>query len=206
MNLRIRWPLAVAVCLALPPTAVAESLVPAAASVHQPLSAAQAPPVVLALPVVRKAVDFVAARAHPPLLAPVTPQQADTLGKATLPVLLPDAPAWLQAGVATAERDWYALSVNRDGVMLYVQGDRLATLDPDLPPANFDVPTWTRPLVTRNEATVDATFLAFGVSYLVAVECARPYEDVRCTEDAFVLAQVASLRRLAVPAVRGGGR
>lgn len=195
MNFRIRWPLALALCLALPPAAVAESPVVSFASVQQPLSAARALPVVHALPVVRKAVDLQRALAHPPLLAALTPPQADTLAKATLPVLLPDDPAWLQAALATADRDWYALSVNRDGVMLYVQGDRLATLDPDLPPAGFDVPTWTRPLVTRNEATVDATFLAFGVSYLVAVECARPFEDRRCTEDAFVLGQVGSLRR-----------
>ena len=82
-----------------------------------------------------------------------------------------------------------------DGATWVVQGDRVATLDPDLAPATWRAPTWSEPYVSRNEGIAEATFLAFGASYTVSVECADPERDVRCTGEAALRQAVADLRR-----------
>ncbi|MSQ83160.1 MAG: hypothetical protein EXR77_09660 [Myxococcales bacterium] len=143
---------------------------------------------------VRKAIDDSAAGRHPALTVALNPVQLRILRRAELPVLLPAEAAVLNAGLATAERDWYSLSSNQDGLTIVVQGDRVATVDPGMIPAGWVAPTWQSPLVTRNEGIAEATFLAFGASYLVAVECAQPDRDIRCTEDDFVVHAIASLR------------
>ena len=143
---------------------------------------------------VRKAIDETAAARHPVLTVALNADQLRILRRAELPVLLPAEVAVLNAGLATAERDWYSLSSSYDGLTVVVQGDRLATIDPEMIPAGWVAPTWQSPLVTRNEGIAEATFLAFGASYLVAVECAEPDRDIRCTEDAFVVQAIASLR------------
>ena len=144
---------------------------------------------------VRKAIDWPAAAEHPPFAATLAPAQAQTLQRAQLPVLLPAAGPPTANATATAEADWYTLSAHDGDCTVVVQGDRIATLDPDMAPADWQPPNWQHPLVTRNEGIVEATFLAFGASYVVAVECGRPDRDARCTEDAFVESLVAAMRR-----------
>ena len=132
------------------------------AALTHPLAAM--PAAAVALPRVRKAIDAVAAAAHPPLASPLPNSSLRTLRRADLPVLLPDDALWLQPGIATAERDWYALSATADGLTIVVQGDRTALVDPEMVPENWTPPTWHAPLVFRNEAIVHATFLAFGAA------------------------------------------
>ncbi len=146
---------------------------------------------------VRKAIDWQAAQAHPQLDAALSAAQAQTLRRATLPVLLPVDGPWLAHGIATAAADWYTLSAPVGDLTVVIQGDRMATLDPTLVPPRWTPPAWQTPLVTRNEGIVEATFLAFGASYVVAVECAMPDSDARCTQDEFVLALIAAMRRWA---------
>lgn len=164
-------------------------------AVVPPAARADGAPVSATLRRVRQPVDWTAAANHPPLAATLTPSQRRMLRRATLPVLVPDRHAALDVAVATADVDWYTLSASWDGITLVVQGDRVATLDPDLAPAGWVAPTWSQPLVTRNEGIVEATFLAYGASYVVSLECAQPLQDPRCTEDAAVLDWLATLHR-----------
>ncbi len=148
---------------------------------------------------VRKAIDWTAADAHPRLSDALTSIQGQILRRAKLPVLLPGGGPWTAVGIATGEADWYALSSPVDDLTVVIQGDRMATVDPEMVPSDWSPPTWRQPLLTRNEGIVEATFLAFGASYAVSVECALPDRDVRCTQDAFVLKLVDELRLWSLP-------
>ncbi|MDZ4064539.1 MAG: hypothetical protein U1E22_07725, partial [Coriobacteriia bacterium] len=54
-------------------------------------------------------------------------------------------------------------------------------------PSDFDA------RVSRSRGVVSATFMAFGVAYVIEVTCDRPFEDVRCTEDDYVRSLLADL-------------
>jgi hypothetical protein len=154
---------------------------------------------------VRKTLDLRAAGLHPPATVALTPLAEAVLASTTVPVLVPDWAAFAGLWQVTAEADWYTLTATLDGVTWVVQGDRVATVDPELAPAGWQPPTWQTPYVSRNEAIPEATFLAFGASYSVSVECAEPERDIRCTGDAAVAQAVASLRRWAGQAAPTGG-
>lgn len=49
------------------------------------------------------------------------------------------------------------------------------------------------PRISRSRGIVSASFHAFGVAYVVEVECAKPFDDPRCTEDDYVRDVVADL-------------
>ena len=144
---------------------------------------------------VRKSVDDTLAQAHPAARHPLTEGQLALLSQTTVPVLWPDLPAFLNKALATAGDDWFSLSSTYAGATVVVQGDRLATVDPEMIPAGWVAPTWNSPLVGRNEGIVEATFLAWGASYAVSIECADPMGDERCTQDGAVLEIVGQLRR-----------
>lgn len=143
----------------------------------------------------RKSVDDTLAQAHPAARHQLTEGQLAVLSQTTVPVLWPDLPAFLDHALATADGDWFSLSSTYAGATVVIQGDRLATLDPEMIPAGWVAPTWNSPLVGRNEGIVEATFLAWGASYAVSIECADPAGDERCTQDAAVLDLVGQLRR-----------
>lgn len=166
-----------------------------------PVVAGQAAPV-QPLTRIRKAIDLNLAGSHPPATVTLPQAVAHTLAATTVPVLLPDWAAVVGAWQATAEADWYTLTATLDGVTWVVQGDRVATVDPELAPAGWQPPTWQQPYLSRNELIAEATFLAYGASYSISVECADPEHDVRCTGDAAVQEAVASLRRCSA----GGAR
>ena len=183
------------------PTAGRSPGVAAAPPALSPDNAASAQPAATAhlsekpLTRVRKALDGDAALSHPALSPELADTAASTLRTTSVPVLLPEDGAFLQQMFPVSHRDWYSLSSSYAGITVVVQGDRVATVDPEMVPAGWQAPSWRAPLVTRNEGIVEATFLAFGASYAVSVECAAPATDARCTEDAALLQLVQSLRR-----------
>ncbi len=192
----------------LPPPAAAREAIATTAHAHTRLplglqnvaaQMASPAPAVEATAVVpkrlRKSVDDTLAQAHPAARHRLTEGQLAHLAQTTVPVLWPDLPAFLSQALATAGEDWFSLSSTYAGATVVVQGDRLATLDPEMIPAGWVAPTWNSPLVGRNEGIVEATFLAWGASYAVSIECADPADDVRCTQDASVLELVGQLRR-----------
>lgn len=144
---------------------------------------------------IRKAIDWQAALSHPVLGQPLPAAASSALHSTGVPVLLPMDSAFLSAMLPVGHPDWYSLSSTYGGMTVVVQGDRVATIDPEMVPTDWQPPTWQAPLVTRNEGIVEATFLAWGASYAVSIECADPAQDRRCTEDAALLNLVQALRR-----------
>lgn len=179
-----------------PAPAAAPSAGPAPTS--GPAPAAQA--AVVAPQRIRKFIDVQAARQHPPIAAALPPGVAEALGQTRVPALLPDDTAFLAKALPVGHPDWYSLSSSYAGMTVVVQGDRVATVDDELAPADWRPPSWQAPLVTRNEGIVEATFLAWGASYAVSIECADPAHDPRCNQDAAILTLVQSLRRWPGPA------
>lgn len=123
-----------------------------------------------------------------------------------LPVLVPDPRALaggLTRSVATRGEHWYALSTHTDdGLNILVTGNRAAVVharleEIDLEPLLRD----GRFVLGRTHGVVTVTFRAFGeIAYSVDVECARPLDDPRCTEDDFALELARGLL------VAGGGQ
>jgi hypothetical protein len=131
--------------------------------------------------------------------APVTPSAVEGLPAASraaldaAPVamlLLPDDRA--EASLVTSGEHWAALSY-RDAELTIsihatdvshpvVQDDELL----QLPPPGASV-RGEPARVTMNEQIQSVTWNEGPVSYVLEVECARPFEDVRCTESGFVL-------------------
>lgn len=160
-------------------------------------SATEQPPgATVAIPKrIHKFMDLQVARSHPALKASLPAAVASALRLTGVPALLPENSSFLDAVLPVGHPDWYSLSSTYAGITVVVQGDSVATVDPEMAPADWQPPTWQAPLVTRNEGIVEATFLAWGASYVVSIECADPAQDRRCTEDAELLTLVQSLRR-----------
>lgn len=119
-----------------------------------------------------------------------------------VPVLLPDRPALLADAFPTTGKHWYSASMHTDdGVSVSIQGNRVARVMPDLEVSEpGEALIRDRFLVSRTHGIVSLSFVDFGVAYTVDVECARPKDDRRCTENDYVLRLAESL------AVLGGGR
>jgi hypothetical protein len=126
----------------------------------------------------------------------------DILDGSPVPALLPGRPELLESATITRGEHWYAASLDGEGHDVYVSGTRLsvksATIDSEELPERPEGEV----RLTRNEAIVSAAFEAFGASYVVEVECARPMDDPRCTEDDYAQGLVDDLGVVA----RGGKR
>lgn len=121
-----------------------------------------------------------------PTLAPVLWPEGMEGGPGEVPVLWP---AGLEVSAATWSKGvgWYTASLPLDGHHVVVHGSRLRV-------GGVAVEADRGPVVTRMDGIVEGDLVRFGVAYTVAVECARPMEDVRCVGDDYVLGLVASLR------------
>ncbi len=144
---------------------------------------------------IRKVLDSTAAQEHPALQEALPRDAVSALRSTRVPVLLPADYYFHTNMFPVGHPDWYSTTSTYAGMTVVVQGDRVATLDPEAAPAGWRAPTWRAPLVTHNEGIVEATFLAWGASYVVSIECADPASDPRCTGDGAVLNMVQMLRR-----------
>jgi hypothetical protein len=142
------------------------------------------------------AVDWSAAAAYRQLDPGLLPEQArEPLSRIEIPALLPSDAAALAGAVITVGRGWYGAHLPLEGATLYLQG----TLDTHPAPAGAGaVEPADGVRTTRAHGIVTSSFRAFGVAYTVHLECASPFEDPRCVDDAFVDGLVAGL------AVAGG--
>lgn len=143
-------------------------------------------------------VDWEAARLHRRIPAPSLPHALRVaLQDAPVPALAPSTPQMLALGKPTRGPTWYALSVPLPDHTVFVSGNRMETRVPGISETVSPLPDFeTR--ITRSRGIVSASFHAFGVAYVVEVECAKPFEDTRCTQDDYVRSLVADL------AVAGG--
>ena len=111
---------------------------------------------------------------------------------------------YAEVAVRTAGEHFRASSARRDGLTISLHATDLShpVLTDDelgrLPPATHEV-RGVPARVLSNEGIRSVAWAEGGLDYALEVECARPLDDARCTEDAFVLELAASL-------VRAGGR
>lgn len=111
-------------------------------------------------------------------------QQERRLSRSPVPALVPERADLLDGATVTTGPHWYAVSLDGEAHDVYVSGTRL----------EFEVPSVKLPAeraedfrITRNELIASLAFNAWGAAYVIEVECARPSEDTRCTEDDYIV-------------------
>jgi hypothetical protein len=130
--------------------------------------------------------------ALPAAVAQLAPESRAALAAAPVAMLV--LPAEYAAGstVMTGEA-WAALSYRDDALTISLHATSRAhpVIDDDevleVPPPEHTV-RGEPARVTINEAIRSVAWQEGGVAYALEVECARPMDDVRCTESEFVLA------------------
>jgi hypothetical protein len=138
-------------------------------------------------------VDWKSAAAYRRVSAAVLPGALrSVLTEAPVPALVPRAPSVLSRGKATRGASWYALSMPLEEHTVFITGNNAEVFVPGVsdnasPRAEFD------PRITRTRGIVSAAFNAFGVAYVVEVECQSPFDDPRCTKDEYVRSLVDDL-------------
>jgi hypothetical protein len=121
------------------------------------------------------------------------------VSEASLPVLLPQSTELLQVVKVTGGKDWYAASMNADGVNVFLQGSRLAFSQPHLllrahpDLSDLSQETTSALRVGRGEYIASVSFNAFGLGYILEVACDEAATDPRCNQDEYILSLVRSL-------------
>ena len=98
--------------------------------------------------------------------------------------------------IVTGGPRFHAVSLRRDELTLSIHASDVVHAPPeegaeDSPPQYVVRGTDAR--LTVNEGIKSVAWSEGGAFYALEVECYRPFEDPRCTDDAFVLAQAESL-------------
>ncbi|MFP4600213.1 MAG: hypothetical protein ACLFVJ_18305 [Persicimonas sp.] len=130
-------------------------------------------------------IDWKEAAAQPHLPAGLLDaQDEERLSRSPVPALVPERADLLDGATVTTGPHWYAVSLDGRAHDVYVSGTRMA----------FEVPSVKLPAeraedfrITRNELIASLAFNAYGAAYVIEVECARPSEDARCTEDDYIV-------------------
>lgn len=131
-------------------------------------------------------VDWVEVDSEPKLdLARLPESERAKFEGLDVPALLPDVDFVSDAFVVTGPH-WYSARMNGPGHSLYIQGNR-AAFGHDMGLTDEQKKAVKNFTVYRTHAIPTLAFNRFGVAYTIDVECARPLEDSRCTEDEYVL-------------------
>ncbi|MBA2665000.1 MAG: hypothetical protein H0U74_22120 [Bradymonadaceae bacterium] len=121
-------------------------------------------------------------------------EQLAAVDDAPVPVMLPDADPYLAAAIIMAGPHWFAASIALEHHGVSINGTRMAFVVPGVSGARKEpLPLANDHVLTRVSGIVSLSFQAFGAAYLIDVECASPFQDKRCTEDAYVLGLAESL-------------
>ncbi len=128
-------------------------------------------------------------------------EQLVAVDSASVPAVLPDKDAYI-AGAMTMFGDvWFAASIGFDEHDVAITGTRMFYFVPGVSDMQKEqIEGANDHILTRESGIVNLSFQWFGASYFVEVACARPFEDVRCTEDAYIMDLAESL------AVVAGGK
>lgn len=126
-----------------------------------------------------------------PTLLPASEQAK--LTEVQLPVLAFDDAALLRTALLSHLGNWYVIAVEAAGLHMNIRGTRNAYTVPGM-----EIPEAARKAadnytLTRTDGIVTVSWRAFNVSYNVDVECSKPMDDPRCTEDEFALRTVEDL-------------
>lgn len=104
------------------------------------------------------------------------------------------------AATITAGTHFYAVSLPRDGHTLALHGvDQIHVTVEDesdaegSPPTSNDAVRGRPALILVNEGIRSVAWEEDGAYWSLEVECERPFEDVRCTEDGYLLDEAEAL-------------
>jgi hypothetical protein len=118
------------------------------------------------------------------------------LARPAIPELQFGDPADARAATVTRGEHFYAVSLRRGEVTLSIHATDVVHPAPpgaNVPPPPPDHIRGVPARILVNEGIRSITWDDAGVSYVLEVECYRPFEDQRCTEDAFIRATAESL-------------
>jgi len=109
-----------------------------------------------------------------------------SIERSTLPVLVPRTGGLTERTQLAVKPAFYAASIRGEGehagIHVSVSATKIMHRYPGMPRAEKtervrgDKPAW----VLQNEGIWSVTWEEHGVTYVVELECARPYEDARC--------------------------
>ncbi|HZO14406.1 MAG TPA: hypothetical protein VFB62_14135 [Polyangiaceae bacterium] len=125
--------------------------------------------------------------------AALSAEAREAVDRSPVPVMVVNRAPYLAASKVIAEPNYYALSIQAEGVTVAVQASRIAHKYDHIPPQQGParvrgIPAFT----TENEKIWSATWEEFGVGYSIDVEC-KKLPDPRCESDRFVLELAESL-------------
>lgn len=125
--------------------------------------------------------------------AALSPEAVTSVDRAPVPVLVVNRAPFLTASKVIAERNYYALSTQGDGVTISLSATRISYKYDGIPPQQGPERVRGIPaFVTENEAIWSATWSEYGATYAIDVECAK-LPDPRCSDKKYVLELAASL-------------
>ncbi len=120
---------------------------------------------------------------------------------AAVPALLPDKDAYIAGAMTMYDEHWFAAAIGFEEHDVSITGTRMFYFVPGVSDIKKEkIEGANDHILSRESGIVNLSFQWFGVSYFIEVACARPFEDVRCTEDAYVMDLAESL------AVVAGGK
>jgi hypothetical protein len=136
-----------------------------------------------------------AAATAPAVWEALAPEARQQLAASPLTVLLLPSPELARSAVITTGERWYAASYHRDehGISIHATDVVHENVAGAAPPPARDRVRGVPALVQVNEGIQSVAWEEHGVHYVVEVECERPFEDVRCTSDAYVRSLAESL-------------
>jgi hypothetical protein len=114
----------------------------------------------------------------------------------TVPLLLPDDLSLAATAVVTSGERWVAASIAQGDHTIAIHATRDTMAPPQAPPAHRSRLRGVPATVSANEGVRVATWMEGGVAYMIDVECTRPAEDARCTQEGFVRALAERLVRV----------
>lgn len=142
---------------------------------------------------VMQPVDWVAAGQEPKLdLSRLPEAERSKLTDVDLPALIPDVD-FLSSAFIVAGPHWYSARMKAADHSIYIQGNR-AAFQHDFGLTDEQKKSVENFTVYRTHAIPTLAFNRFGVAYTIDVECMRPLEDRRCTDDDYVLSIAEGLQ------------
>lgn len=128
-------------------------------------------------------------------------EQLEAVDGASVPALLPDKDAYIERAITMYDEHWFAAAIGFEEHDVSITGTRMFYFVPGVSDMQKETIEGANDhVLTRESGIVNLSFQWFGASYFIEVACARPFEDVRCTEDAYVMDLAESL------AVVAGGK
>ena len=124
------------------------------------------------------------------------PESRAAVDATTVPLLLPDDLALAATAVVTSGERWVAASIAQGDHTLAIHATRETMAAPTDPPVHRGRLRGVPATVSSNEGVRVATWMEGGVAYMIDVECTRPSEDPRCTQEGFIRALAERLVRV----------